>query len=431
LLNNLLKQKIVYYSNLSVDGQAKFQERVLTFMESKDFIGREELLVTDEMKVLISASAVQLTFGLEDYLITHLHTINIFPRVFYSKLFNTSFKGLTTQGGITSISWNDFREGFVHEHDNINLGFHELAHALNVDLDENGNYDGHFSGYFETWKRVALNDFEKLKTGQITFLRSYGATNMHEFFAVCIEHFFESPSEFKKQLPGLYWHTAYLLNQDPDNAIEDYQLKKGLIGIAEEESTKDNFTHTSSSILKELNDESEYIQEKQLQRFIKAKGIYVAMITTVLGLFIGLPLLFWFASVTVISIGIIMLLIFGCGALGLIQWKYVKDYLDMEYHQFSMYAFTGFGMCFINLILFLNYIIPVKTYTETYPVSRVGYHNQSYEVILAGDYSSALEGSLGTYFNDHYTSSSSPKTITVTFDKGLFGFDIISNCKFN
>src|ERR1700741_1598580 len=101
---NLLKQKNEYFRNLSPAGQQKFIARLYDFMESKDFIGREGLVVTDEIKVLISASAVQLTFGLEDYSISHLHTINVFPKVFYSKLFETSFKGLTTQGGVLSLS---------------------------------------------------------------------------------------------------------------------------------------------------------------------------------------------------------------------------------------------------------------------------------------------------------------------------------------
>ena len=201
--------------------------------------------------------------------------------------------------------------------------------------------------------------------------------------------------------------------------------------MEEKNSSNDPTSLTPLHVTDDVSDENTYVAEKKLHRFIRTKGIYIAMVNTVLGLFIGLPLLFWFASVTVISIGVIMFLIFGCGVLGLVQWNYVKDHLDMEYHQFSMYAFTGFGMCLINLILFLNYMVPVKTYTETYGISKIGYHNQNYEVILAGDHSSALEESLSTYFNDHYPSGPSPKTIVVTFDMGLFGFDIIRDCKFN
>ena len=91
-----------------------------------------------------------------------------------------------------------------------------------------------------------------------------------------------------------------------------------------------------------------------LDNFIRKNGIYIAMASTFIGLFAGIPLLIWFWNNTVISVGVVFLLLFVCGSLGLIQWKYVKNYLDMEYHQFSMYAFSGFGMCLINFIFCLN-----------------------------------------------------------------------------
>ena len=222
---NLLKQKNPYYRNLSPDGQQRFLTRLYNFMEEKEFVGREGLVVTDEIKVLVSASAIQLTFGLEDYSISHLHTINIFPKVFYSKFYATSFKGLTTQGGVLSLSWDDFKEGYADEKDKINLGLHELAHAMNIDWEEEQNYDEYFSLRYEQWKDAATRDFKRVKEGTLTFFRKYGGTNLHEFFAVCIEHFFEVPEDFQHTLPVLYGHTAIMLNQDPGNYKEDYKVK--------------------------------------------------------------------------------------------------------------------------------------------------------------------------------------------------------------
>ena len=130
---NLLKQKNNYFKNLSPDAQEIFVTRLFRFMEDKKFIGREGLVITDEIKVLISAAAIQLTFGLKDYMISHLHAINVFPRIFFSKFLNTNLKGLNTQSGVLSLSWNDFKEGYAVDDDKINLGLHELAHALYLD----------------------------------------------------------------------------------------------------------------------------------------------------------------------------------------------------------------------------------------------------------------------------------------------------------
>jgi MtfA peptidase len=431
--HNLLKQKNSYFRNLSPDAQQRFVDRVYTFMEDKYFVGREGLIITDEIRVLISAAAVQLTFGLKEYTIPHLHTINVFPKVFYSRFFDTSFKGLTTQGGILSLSWDDFKDGYVSSDDKINLGLHELAHALNIDLDEEGSYDAHFSFYFHKWRAAALRDFKRLKEGSITFFRKYAGTNLHEFFAVCIEHFFEAPGQFRRELPVLYGHTALMLNQDPENSDEDYKVRTlveyfGPSGPDEaEEMFPETYTGTADP---DLDVSTGYGWKEILKQFIGNHGIYVAMCTTFIGLFIGIPLLIWFASVTIVNIGTLMILIFICGTLGLIQWKYLRNHLDMEYRHFAMYAFSGFAMCFLNFLLFINLNIPLGQRTETYAVDKfhIRINRGSIDVYMEDD---ALSRNLSNYLNDHFEDIPEAKSLTVTYSTGLLGFDSIQGCTFN
>lgn len=434
MLDNLLKQKNAYFKNLSVDGQQRFVDRLYNFMQDKNFIGREGLVVTDDIRVLISASAIQLTFGLKDYTISHLHTINVFPRAFYSKFFETSFKGLTTQTGVLSLSWNDFKEGYLDDTDKVNLGLHELAHALNIDLDEDGSYDQHFALCFERWKGIAIEDFQNLRDGNNTFLRKYGGSNMHEFFAVCIEHFFERPDEFKKSLPRLYWNLALMLNQDPENSTEDYHFN------FDSEEVKDFIPEMSGEIKEELvlrKEPNELNDPRSSSKtffndLVRRKGIYIAMTTTFVGLFGGIPLLIMFWSNTVVSLGGIFLLLFTCGGLGLIQWKYVKDHLELEYHQFSMYAFSGFGMCLINFIFIINHLISISTYTKTFDVIASGHGHDGLEVVLSGEgHEPTFERTVSNFISNHYDKIDDAKKITVVVDTGLFGFDIITDCQLN
>ncbi len=165
-----------------------------------------------------------------------------------------------------------------------------------------------------------------------------------------------------------------------------------------------------------------------MKKFIQTKGVSVTMIAIVCGL-IGIPILFWFASVIVIGIGTLFIMLFCSGLLGLFQWKYVKKEIDMGYNQFAMYAFVGFGMCFVNFILLLNYTIKINSYSETYNFSRNGFYNQ---IIIEGDKRNiSLERNLSTYMSEHADgAASSAKKVTITFDTGLFGFDMISDCKF-
>ncbi len=168
---------------------------------------------------------------------------------------------------------------------------------------------------------------------------------------------------------------------------------------------------------------------KKLERFIRKKGLYVAMAFIVGGL-IGIPILFWFASVIIIGIGTIFILFFCSGMLCLLQWKYVKNHIDMAYNHFAMFAFFGFGTCLVNFILLLNYTIRVHSYSETYSIMREGYYN---EIVIAGDAQYIeLERNLSTYLSDHPDEAVSlSNKITITFDTGLFGFDMISDCKSN
>lgn len=425
--NNLLKQKSPYFRNLSANAKEIFVARLFNFMEDKEFIGREGLVITDEIKVLISASAIQLTFGLKDYMISHLHAINVFPRIFFSKFLNTNLKGLNTQSGVLSLSWNDFKEGYAIDDDKTNLGLHELTHALYIDLDEGGNNDDHFSAYFEKWDKIAQKDFNDLKEKKNNFLRSYGGTNMHEFFAVCVEHFFEAPAEFKKELPHLYNFLMLMLNQDPSNIDGDYKVRmyaeKG-VSIFPEYGTESDL---NEQILNHTNYDDRY---SFLKSTLQRNGIYIAMASTFLGLFVGIPLLIWFWSTTVISIGGVFIMLFICGSLGLIQWKYVKEYLDMEYHQFSMYAFSGFGMCLVNVIFCLNTFIPVKSANETFEIISMDTSNQGLNITLSGDRnSSALERNVAAYIDENYEIYYGAKRVVVSTSTGLFGLDRVSNCK--
>jgi Mlc titration factor MtfA (ptsG expression regulator) len=47
-----------------------------------------------------------------------------------------------------------------------------------------------------------------------TMLDNYAATNYNEFWAVCVETFFEKPGQLNEQMPELYEALSDLLNQN-------------------------------------------------------------------------------------------------------------------------------------------------------------------------------------------------------------------------
>lgn len=214
---SFLINQFKFYSKLTSKHQRIFEHRVASFIKDKYFIGREGLEVTEEMKVLISATAVMLTFGFRDFYIGLLNRIFIYPNEFYSLAREEYHKGeFNPKLKTLVLSWKDFKRGFENYHDNINLGIHEFAHAIHLNsIKERDISSTIFSDSFKELTDL-LSNKEQLRKALISskYFREYAYTNQFEFLAVVIETFIESPDELKSQFPEVYDKTKQMLNFD-------------------------------------------------------------------------------------------------------------------------------------------------------------------------------------------------------------------------
>lgn len=223
-MDRFLSQKNTFYNGLSVKGKAKFVNRLVRFNKEVTYKGMEGLKVTGEMQMLIASSAVQLTYGLSYYLIENLKGFKIYPSIFYHSFIKHHLKGGMPPEGYMMLSWEHVQKGFYYPEDKYNLALHEMAHALKLSIKYAYNFDHKFYSYISQWERLGKIEFRKMKRENDNFLRDYAATNMEEFFAVSVEHFFEVPGQFKQCLPQLYQHLCLLLNIDPLNQAGDYKF---------------------------------------------------------------------------------------------------------------------------------------------------------------------------------------------------------------
>jgi MtfA peptidase len=170
------------------------------------------------MKLLIGATAVMVSFGFENVHLRHFSKILIYPDDYFSTINKQYHQGeVNPRLGIIVLSWQNFLNGFTGKHDGVNLGIHEMAHALNL---ENRIHYNRESNFFnpQKWKRFiveAKKELENMKNGESDFFRASAAINSHEFFAVTLEAFFEKPIEFRSYNGGLYKSLVFLLQQDP------------------------------------------------------------------------------------------------------------------------------------------------------------------------------------------------------------------------
>ncbi len=213
-MRSLLETRVNYFKRLPQKLKNQFMVRTALFMNHHSFEGREGLVVTEEMATLISATAVQLTFGLRDFYLDHFDTFILYPDIYASTATGALHRGETNVKGVIVLSWKHFEEGIATEADKLNLGLHELAHALDLSrLVRQG--DPYFFKYFQKWLVVAEHGPDEVAESEQHFLREYAGTNPREFFAVSVEHFFEDPEGFSAELPLLYRHLTILLRQDP------------------------------------------------------------------------------------------------------------------------------------------------------------------------------------------------------------------------
>ncbi|THU40913.1 zinc-dependent peptidase [Niastella caeni] len=209
----ILQQYIPYYRNLDAAQRERFLKRALIFKSTKKF-EFVEMLEEEHMSLLISAAAIQLTFGLQHYLMDHFDKIYIMKRDYHFGLFNVPFQGHVSDDGIY-LSWNNFLRSYANYSDGDNVALHEMAHALAyVNFTVHDGEDEAFQIRFMRFTITGRQVFNRMKAGEMNMLGSYAATNYQEFWAVCVENFFERPEAFKMQLPELYEAICKLLNQD-------------------------------------------------------------------------------------------------------------------------------------------------------------------------------------------------------------------------
>ena len=212
--HTIVSGRIKYYNRLSLEDQHKFLFRTYLFHKSKRF-HYIEVQENAEMPILISAVAVQLTFGLEKFLFNYFDDIFVIKDDYHYGVYSRPFQGHVDQTGIY-LSWDNFNKGIMGLSPNCNIGLHEMAHALAyVNFITQTDEDKYFKKEFNNFSKVARPVFTDMQNGYKNLLGDYAGTNYHEFWAVSVEVFFENPVRLKHELPELYKAMTKVLNQNP------------------------------------------------------------------------------------------------------------------------------------------------------------------------------------------------------------------------
>jgi Mlc titration factor MtfA (ptsG expression regulator) len=221
VLRKVLVKHFPYFTKLVHPDQDKFISRLRKFIRSKIFV-IHDVKGYREMPILLSAAAVQLTFGLQRYLMPHFTIIQIYPQEFIGMEPMRILIG-NVSGNTINIAWKQFLEGYKNRDMRNNLGLHEMAHALyfqNFEADE--SRDAAFQQSFRHFTSLGDKIFEREKFLSVGLYSDYATKNFQEFWAESIEIFFQSPAQLASEYPDLYKILCDLLSQDPLNYPNHY-----------------------------------------------------------------------------------------------------------------------------------------------------------------------------------------------------------------
>lgn len=208
--HQVLTRYVSFYGTLDQPNRKKFITRLHELIEHMEFMGEQGQEINLKVCTLCCAPVIQITLGLDTYLFNSYHTIVVYPRQFFSEKQGTYVKGGVSRGDVIFFSYEDLVKGYAIPNDALNLGLHEMAHAIHIEY-----FDEAFERRFPQWEKTAEEEVLKMRYQEDPVLRNYAGQNKHELFAVCVETFFEQAADMKRKAPGLYEAMCGLLNQRP------------------------------------------------------------------------------------------------------------------------------------------------------------------------------------------------------------------------
>jgi hypothetical protein len=216
----IVEQRMAPYRQLTPDQRQRLQEQMQVFLAEKQYLGCNELAVSEEMRVTIAAIASLLLLHDQGHYFLKLKTILLYPSAYWvtetvptdryiHQERRVSRLGESWSRDQLVLAWDQVDYDSHHWQDGRNVVLHEFAHQLD-------QAEGSANGVPrlpkeidpDHWSRVmtaAYNDLTAaVEKNRRTRLNRYGATNPAEFFSVATETFFEQPQKLQRHYPELF-----------------------------------------------------------------------------------------------------------------------------------------------------------------------------------------------------------------------------------
>lgn len=225
-----LERRVPFFRVLGEDKRGAFLEKLKVFVWEKEWIPANGMELTDEVRVVIGATAVRLILYLDISYYDRLREIIVYPGAFKIPDRTGVVFGEARNWGSVILSWDSVLAGLSNPADGHATATHEFAHVLD-------RADGAFDGtpelrryaHYRSWTDVMSHHFARLQEGKRVeqkVLDDYGAKNEAEFFAVATESFFEKPHQMRTHTPELYALLCRFYGWDPAVEAPPEEMKR-------------------------------------------------------------------------------------------------------------------------------------------------------------------------------------------------------------
>lgn len=205
-----------HYGRLPADLRARFEDDLRIFLAETPIEG-VGVQVTDELRLLVGASAVTLSLGWPEYEWSRCNEVLLYPDEFDRdyEFGGDDFAGQAHPWGTVILSVPDLCASFRDPDDAYHVGLHEFAHLLDL---EQAHFDGIPQGLDDAaarrWVAVRDQEIPRMLRGD-SVLDEYGAHDPVEFLGVAVEAFFEAALALRQGHAELYGLLTDFFRQDP------------------------------------------------------------------------------------------------------------------------------------------------------------------------------------------------------------------------
>ncbi len=207
-IRQLLERHFPFYVELNPELKQRFRTRMTLYPMAKEFMARGFEEIPDDIKAMVAANSIMLTFGQKDYLLDQFQTIVIYPKPFPTPLHPRLFHSTEhfEEDGVLLFSAEQLMHGSLQAQHYFNICLYEMARIYQLQFPE--------KRYPELSENI-WNELEMISGFSKAVVETTIGLPDADIEAVAICHFFIFPEKFKQLLPEVYANYRTVFNLDP------------------------------------------------------------------------------------------------------------------------------------------------------------------------------------------------------------------------